>query len=299
MGKITTYALLGLWAAACLFPLYWVAVTSLKGEFQIVRGPFYVPFVDFAPSLDAWRFVLWDSTDNLRLQFFNSVIVGMSSTILTVAFGAFAIYGLTRFQLNLNWLFVAIVFLSAPLAVAAVLFPSTILGLSFALAAALLLLLRKRLLQRQLNLSKNVILFFLLATRILPPVVVVLPVYLMAQRTGLLDTRFALILTYTASNLPIAIWLLRPVFGDLRHGARLALRVALDLGHRIGPGRLFLVLRDDRLERDCQLLENRSPLWRARGEQDRRRRRRAHARRRACQISSSGQRLAQSAGTVS
>jgi multiple sugar transport system permease protein len=54
----------------------------------------------------------------------------------------------------------------------------------------------------------------MLATRILPPVVIVLPIYLMAQQTGTLDTRFALIATYTAVNLPVAVWLLQPVLGN-------------------------------------------------------------------------------------
>ena len=59
------------------------------------------------------------------------------------------------------------------------------------------------------------ILIAMLATRILPPVAIVLPIYLMAQHTGTLDTRFALIATYTAANLPVAVWLLQPVLGQV------------------------------------------------------------------------------------
>jgi multiple sugar transport system permease protein len=36
---------------------------------------------------------------------------------------------------------------------------------------------------------------------------------MMAQFAGLLDTRLALIFTYTALNLPVAVWLLQPIFG--------------------------------------------------------------------------------------
>lgn len=54
------------------------------------------------------------------------------------------------------------------------------------------------------------VLFAILASRILPPVAIVLPLYLMAQMTGALDTLFALIFTYTAINLPVAVWLLQP-----------------------------------------------------------------------------------------
>jgi ABC-type glycerol-3-phosphate transport system permease component len=41
----------------------------------------------------------------------------------------------------------------------------------------------------------------------------VLPIYMMALYSGTLDTRFALIFTYTATNLPVAVWLLLPLFG--------------------------------------------------------------------------------------
>lgn len=63
-------------------------------------------------------------------------------------------------------------------------------------------------------LCESTLLVAILATRILPPVVVILPLYFMARFFGLLDSDLALVLTYTAINLPIAIWLLRPVLGS-------------------------------------------------------------------------------------
>ena len=62
--------------------------------------------------------------------------------------------------------------------------------------------------------GSNDVLIGILASRILPPVVIVLPLYVMAQRIGALDTRSILILTYTATNLPVAVWLLLPVLGS-------------------------------------------------------------------------------------
>jgi ABC-type glycerol-3-phosphate transport system permease component len=53
-----------------------------------------------------------------------------------------------------------------------------------------------------------------LATRILQPFVVALPIYIMAQHTGLLDSHLLLILVYGAINLPVAMWLLLPVLGQ-------------------------------------------------------------------------------------
>ena len=51
---IITYALLLLWALVVLVPLYWVLITSFKEAGEVDNGPFYIPFVDFQPSL---RFV--------------------------------------------------------------------------------------------------------------------------------------------------------------------------------------------------------------------------------------------------
>ena len=168
--KILTYGLLVFWSFVCLFPLYWIVVTSLKGNPQIMRGPYYLPFVDFTPSLDAWVNVLTYANDHLLLRFFNSAGVAITSTLFTVLFGGMAVYGLTRFRYAARWI------------------PA---------------------------LRNDGILFAILATRILPPIVVVIPIYMMALYTGSLDTHFALIFTYTAANLPVAVWLLLPVFGNM------------------------------------------------------------------------------------
>src|SRR3954465_13573560 len=49
-------------------------------------------------------------------------------------------------------------------------------------------------------------LFFILSTRFMPPVVVVIPVFLMFRERNLLDTRQGLILLCAAFNLPRPIW---------------------------------------------------------------------------------------------
>ena len=57
--------------------------------------------------------------------------------------------------------------------------------------------------------------FFILSTRFAPPVAFVVPLYLMVQRTGLLDTHVALILIYTAMNLSLVVWILRGFFAEI------------------------------------------------------------------------------------
>ena len=43
---VVSYVLLFSWAFVVLFPLYWLAVTSLKTPLDVNSGPFYIPFRD-------------------------------------------------------------------------------------------------------------------------------------------------------------------------------------------------------------------------------------------------------------
>jgi multiple sugar transport system permease protein len=52
-------------------------------------------------------------------------------------------------------------------------------------------------------------LFFILSTRFMPPVVVVIPIFLMYRQVGLIDTKLGLILIYTAFNVPFTIWMMK------------------------------------------------------------------------------------------
>ncbi len=53
-----TYVLLVLWAIICLFPIYWLIITSVKLPIAVFQGPKYLPWIDFEPSLHAWEYVL-------------------------------------------------------------------------------------------------------------------------------------------------------------------------------------------------------------------------------------------------
>jgi multiple sugar transport system permease protein len=158
--RAAIYVVLCLWSFICVLPLYWVFIASLKSEDAIIHGPRYLPFIDFTPSAEAWRFILFDSSENLLRPLFNSFIISATATLMVIASTCLMLYAITRLGNTRPWL-----------------------------------------------------LTLMLATRILPPVTVVIALYVMAQKTGLLDTRTALILTYSAINLPVAVWLLLPVFG--------------------------------------------------------------------------------------
>ncbi|MFI5891689.1 carbohydrate ABC transporter permease [Actinoplanes sp. NPDC051513] len=59
------------------------------------------------------------------------------------------------------------------------------------------------------------VLFFFLSTKMLPIVAALLPLYLFAQQTGLLDNIWLLIVFYTSMNLPIAVWMMRSFLSEV------------------------------------------------------------------------------------
>ena len=58
-------------------------------------------------------------------------------------------------------------------------------------------------------------LFFILSTRMLPPIVVAIPMFLMYRAVGLNDTHLGLILLYTAFNLSFAVWLMKGFIDEI------------------------------------------------------------------------------------
>jgi multiple sugar transport system permease protein len=63
--------------------------------------------------------------------------------------------------------------------------------------------------------GKDDLLFFILSTRMLPPVVVTIPIFLMYRALGLYDTHLGLILLYTAFNLSFSVWLLKGFIDEI------------------------------------------------------------------------------------
>ncbi|MEO4043999.1 carbohydrate ABC transporter permease [Hoeflea sp. CAU 1731] len=95
---------------------------------------------------------------------------------------------------------------------------STLLGLLIAIPAAwsMAFVPAKR--------TKDV-LMWMLSTKMLPPVGVLIPIYLLFRDTGLLDTRTGLVIVLTLINLPIIIWMLYTYFkeipGEILEAARM------------------------------------------------------------------------------
>ena len=87
---------------------------------------------------------------------------------------------------------------------------STILGLMLAYPAAYAMAFFK-------GKHTKDILMWMLSTKMMPAVGALVPVYVMAQSTGLLDSRTALIIVFTLSNLPIMVWMLYSYLKEVPH----------------------------------------------------------------------------------
>ncbi len=63
--------------------------------------------------------------------------------------------------------------------------------------------------------GRGILMFLVLAIRMLPGLVIALPLFLIFRGLGLVDSLLGLIIAYTAFNLPFNIWLLQGFFADV------------------------------------------------------------------------------------
>jgi multiple sugar transport system permease protein len=213
LERVLIYTLLVIWTLVVLFPIYWLVITSFKLPIDVNTGPYYLPGIDFKPSLHAWEYiVVGDLSRDTWRNFANTAIVAPISALLALVLGTGAAYGLTRFhyhpRLGAILSFIGCLILA--------IFAIT-LGVPWQIAVIVALVLCILLLQTigkrfKRSMANNDIAFWLISQRMLPPVAVVIPIYVLFQRLSLLDTRAALIITYLAVNLPIVVWLMRDYF---------------------------------------------------------------------------------------
>jgi multiple sugar transport system permease protein len=178
--QVLIYAILSIWTLIRFFPFYWTVATSLKGPLDIVSGPVYLPLIDYSPSVDAWRYILFNSGGHFFQRYLNSMVVASAATALTVFLGAFAVYGLTRFR-NTPW-FVVTLGGTAGLMIGAALVSGMPAELTF-MTALVALLGAASLWRMPYAVQNHMMTFAILASRIVPPVVVVTPIYLVAQHS--------------------------------------------------------------------------------------------------------------------
>ena len=252
VARFVAYLLLAFWSVFVLFPIYWVVITSFKDAAAVNQGPYYIPFVDFQPNLNAWRVQFNSDPDcnayaifrqlglliynsfvflvsplitlkpmepqicKIFLAFTNSIVVSIAATTLCIVVGAMAAYALARIQYKPKFGNILMFVLLALAAILATSYVGIPWWASAAMGLALFFLLARAFGKHfRATLGNGDILFWIISQRILPPIVVVIPVYVMFQSVGLLDTHLALIVLYAVANLPIVVWLMHDFFANL------------------------------------------------------------------------------------
>lgn len=203
------YSLLFFWTLVVMFPLYWILITSFKSAIDVNSGPVFLPWIDFTPTLHAWEELLvFDWEDTLR-AYLNSILISLLSTALCIAVGSMAAYALARIQYRPKFGNI-LMFVLAMIAGCYTVWKFGVdWKISIAVALALWFFLAKSIGRGfKKSVGNGDILFWMISQRILPPIVTVVPIYMMFQTLNMLDTHVALILTYTVVNLPIVVWLM-------------------------------------------------------------------------------------------
>jgi multiple sugar transport system permease protein len=214
-AKFGAFVVLLAWTVVVLFPIYWLFVTSFKTPYQVDKGPFFIPFVDFQPTLAAWRYILIELGNDTLRPYLNTVIVGLASSTIALVMGAAAAFALVRFTYRPRVGLIALGIGCGGLAVIAALLgapPLIAMASGIAVFAILAQAIGRRFTR---TLGNSDIAFWLISQRILPPIAIAIPLYVLYQQVGLLDNVVALIITYVAANIPIVIWLMRDYFASL------------------------------------------------------------------------------------
>ncbi len=176
--RLLARAAVGLYLVLATLPLIWMALTAFKDKDDAISlSPRFVPTLSTGASDDPKRVTFPATTDAFaRLSdvhaaatasfwrhLWNSALIGVGSTLLSVALGTLCAYGFSRFRIAgaKDWL------------------------------------------------------FFILSTRFLPPLAVVIPIRIMYRELELTGTHLGLVLLYTAFNLSLSVWLMKGFIDEI------------------------------------------------------------------------------------
>jgi len=161
-----------------LFPLFWMLVTSFKERSEVtLLPPTFVPFAQFQPTL------------------INYVAVFTRVSELGTANIGEANLALSQFPRAL--------------------FNSVLIGGTTTVVAVILGTLAAYAFSRFRIKGEGDLLFFILSTRMLPPVVVLIPIFLMFTELGLRNTFHGITLLYITAGLPFVVWMMKGFFDEI------------------------------------------------------------------------------------
>ncbi|CAN7711498.1 carbohydrate ABC transporter permease [Rhizobium sp. LjRoot258] len=184
-------AIVILYALITLIPLVWIFLTSIKSPPDSISYP---PKIVFTPTLEGYCNLLTTRTRQTP-EYIASLPVPTGTCDEVTRKRNMVIAGPSNFLPRfVNSLVIA--FGSTFLAV----FLGTLAAYGFS--------------RFRVPLADD-LLFFILSTRMMPPIAVAIPIYLMYRELGLSDTALGMILLYTAVNVSLAVWLLKGFIDEI------------------------------------------------------------------------------------
>ena len=175
-GNVAAYVILSFWMVFTLFPVAWLLMSSVKEPAQVFAMP---PRWVFAPTLHNYEVVL-------------GLKVPTELETVTEEQAGTGMSPFPRYLLN----------------TAAIAIGTTALSLSLGSAAAYAL---TRFYPRQ----RTGLLVGVMLTRLVPPIVLIIPIYVLFRNLELLDTHVGMILAYLTFSLPLVIWMMRGFLLDI------------------------------------------------------------------------------------
>jgi multiple sugar transport system permease protein len=177
-----------------LFPVVWMLATAFKPREEIISVP---PKVFFSPTLEGF----------VALFYQRSTMTRMQQNRLEAQFDQLSWPEQVAFKSGLK--------IIGPSQYVARLKNSLIIAGGSTIAALVLGTLSAYAFSRFPVVAKSDWMFFILSTRMLPPVVVTIPIFLMYRYLGLFDTHIGMIILYTAFNLSLSVWLLNGFIDEI------------------------------------------------------------------------------------
>lgn len=184
-------ALVALYALITIVPLVWIVLTGFKTPPDSISYP---PKILFTPSAEGYCNLF--TTRSRQTPEYIAALPPPTDTCDKVARNAnMVVAGPSNYVPRfINSLIIA--------------FGSTALSVGFGVMAAYAF-------SRFKVPFKDDLLFFILSTRMMPPIAVAIPIYLMYRELGLSDTYMGLILLYTAVNASLSVWLLKGFMDEI------------------------------------------------------------------------------------
>jgi len=179
------------YALVALIPLVWIVMTSVKSPPDSISYP---PKVVFEPTLEGYCNLF--TTRSRQTQEYIDALAPADDLCEQIARGRnMVVVGPSNYtERFVNSLIIA--------------FGSTLVSVVLGVMAAYAF-------SRFRVPGKDDLLFFILSTRMMPPIAVAIPIYLMYRELGLSDTRLGMILLYSAVNVSLAVWLLKGFIDEI------------------------------------------------------------------------------------